>query len=64
MANFEEYVRRVAADSETIINKLNEIQAELAGVADELAGVTVDVESNALAIEDLAEIIASQEVAE
>ena len=55
MADLRKYMNRVAEDNNEILKRLREVQNTVSGIAD-------DVESNAIAIEELAELISGGEV--
>lgn len=54
MADFRDYMNRVAEENNEILRRIRELHSMLSGVAD-------DVESNAVAIEELAELISGEE---
>ena len=54
MSDIREYIRNTAGQNNEILNRIKKIQKDIAGIVD-------DVESNAVAIEELAELISDEE---
>lgn len=54
MSDLRDYMNRVAGDNNEILRRIRELQSTVSGIAD-------DVESNAVAIEELAELISGEE---
>lgn len=54
MSELREYIRGTADQNNDILNRIRKIQQDIASIAD-------DVESNAVAIEELAELISVEE---
>lgn len=55
MANIQDYIRNTAEANKETLDRIRRIQQQVEDIAN-------DVESNAVAIEELAELIASEEV--
>ena len=61
MADIREYTQNVAKQNTDILSRIRKIQEDVAGLTDSIAEIANDVESNALAIEDIGEIIGGGE---
>ena len=57
MSTLKEYTQNVVKDNAEILKKIRAIQNDVASLTDNLGSLATDVESNALAIEELGEII-------
>lgn len=61
MSTLKEYAQNVVKDNAEILRKIRAIQNDVAGLTDSLGSLATDVESNALAIEEIGEIIGGGE---
>lgn len=61
MAGLKEYKDNAGKLNSDIIKKINKIQEDVAELTDNIAELANDIESNALAIEDIGEIIGGGE---
>jgi len=61
MSTLKEYAQNVVKDNTEILRKIRAIQNDVAGLTDSLGSLATDVESNALAIEEIGEIIGGGE---
>lgn len=61
MAEIREYTQNVAKQNADILSRIRKIQEDVAGLTGSIAELANDIESNALAIEDIGEIIGGGE---
>jgi hypothetical protein len=61
MADIREYTQNVAKQNTDILSRIRKIQEDVAGLTDSISGLANDIESNALAIEEIGEIIGGGE---
>lgn len=61
MSTLKEYTQNVAKDNTEFLRKIRAIQNDVASLTNSLDSLATDVESNALAIEEIGEIIGGGE---